>query len=132
MKASDVFRKTRFLFGKKVPFEEAFPQIRDMRIRTTRLDLTHFRKDFERLTEPNNMVKRGYLLFFLRREDYRQNSGLLPMIDRLPERLGQEYERNRDRADNLVVLSAECPSPGLKCLKIIPEDRSSCIGIGIG
>lgn len=98
-------------------------------IGTTRLDLTHFRKDFERLTDPKNMLERGYLLFFIRREDYRQDSGLLPIIDRLPERLEQEYERNRDRADNLVVLYAECPSPGLRCMKTIPEDPSSWIGL---
>jgi len=93
-------------------------------IGTTRLDLTHFKKDFERLTDQRNMVERGYLLFFVRREDYRRDSGLLPIIDRLPEKLEQEYEQNRDRANNLAALYAECRSPGTRDLRIIPEDRS--------
>jgi hypothetical protein len=32
MKASDVFRETAYVFSKKVPFEEAFPEIKDFRI----------------------------------------------------------------------------------------------------
>lgn len=32
-KASDVFRESEFLFGKKVPFKEAFPEITDLEIR---------------------------------------------------------------------------------------------------
>ena len=32
MKASDVFRDTEFLFGKKVSFAEAFPEIEDLRV----------------------------------------------------------------------------------------------------
>jgi len=36
-------------------------------IGTTRLDLTHFRKDLERLTNAENKVERGCLLFFVRR-----------------------------------------------------------------
>ena len=100
-------------------------------IGTTRLDLTHFRKDLERLTNAENKVERGYLLFFVRRQDYLPNSGLLPMIDYLPEKLGHEYEQNRGRASNLVVLYAECLFPGSKRLKIIPESRSSWIGLKV-
>jgi len=96
-------------------------------IGTTRLDLTHFRKDLERLTNAKNKVERGYLLFFIRRQDYIPDSGLLQLIDRLPEKLEQELERNRDRASNLVVVYAECLSPGSKRLKIIPENGSSWI-----
>jgi len=97
-------------------------------IGTTRLDLTHFRKDFERLTNVENKVERGYLLFFVRRQDYLMNSGLLRMIDGLPEKLEHEYEQNEDRASNLVVLYAECLFPSSKRLKIIPENKSSWIG----
>jgi len=97
-------------------------------IGTTRLDLTHFRKDLERLTKPENKVERGYLLFFVRRQDYLPDSGLLRMIDRLPEKLEHEFEKNRDRASNLVVVYAECLFQGSKRLKIIPENRSSWIG----
>jgi hypothetical protein len=97
-------------------------------IGTTRLDLTHFRKDFECLTDPKNMVERGYLLFFVRRQDYGHNSGLLRVIDSLPDRLEQAYEQNRDRANNLVVVYAECRFPGTRGLRIIPEGRSSWIG----
>jgi len=43
-------------------------------IGTTRLNLTHFRKDMERLTNAENKVERGYLLFFVRRQDYLANS----------------------------------------------------------
>jgi hypothetical protein len=32
MKASDVFRETHYVFSRKVPFEEAFPEIKDLRI----------------------------------------------------------------------------------------------------
>jgi len=94
-------------------------------IGTTRLDLTHFRKDLERLTNAENEVERGYLLFFVRRQDYLANSGLLRMIDGLPEKLEREYEQNRDRASKLIVIYAECLAPGSKRLKIIPENRSS-------
>jgi len=97
-------------------------------IGTTRLDLTHFRKDLERLTNAENKVERGYLLFFIRRQDYIPDSGLLQLIDRLPDKLEQELERNRDRASNLVVLYAECLVPGSKRLKIIPKNKSSWIG----
>jgi len=97
-------------------------------IGTTRLDLTHFRKDLERLTNPKNKVERGYLLFFVRRQDYLTNSGLLRMIDRLPEKLEHEFEKNRDRASNIVVLYAECLAPGSKRMGIIPENRSFWIG----
>jgi len=95
---------------------------------TTRLDLTHFRKDLERLTNTENKVERGYLLFFVRRQDYLANSGLLPLIDRLPEKLEHELEQNRDHASNLVVVYAECLASGSKRLKIIPENHSSWIG----
>jgi len=97
-------------------------------IGTTRLDLTHFRKDLERLTNAENKVERGYLLFFVRRQDYLANSGLLRMIDRLPEKLECEFEQNRSSASNIVVVYAECLFPGSKRLKILSEDRSSWIG----
>ena len=96
-------------------------------IGTTHLDLTHFRKDFERLTDPKNKVERGYLLFFVRRQDFLPSSGMLPMIDKLPERLRMETERDRDRSRNLVVIYAECIRPREKRLDVIPEDRSSWI-----
>ena len=32
MKASDVFRESNFVFGRKVPFSEAFPEIADLRV----------------------------------------------------------------------------------------------------
>jgi len=75
-------------------------------IGTTRLDLTHFRKDLERLTNTENKVERGHPLFFVRTQDFLPDSGLLPLIDRLPEKLEHEFEKNRDRASNLVVVSA--------------------------
>lgn len=31
-KASDVFRESKFVFGGKVPFEEAFPEIKDIKV----------------------------------------------------------------------------------------------------
>ena len=34
-KASDVFRESTFVFGDKVPFEEAFPTIEDIEVRVT-------------------------------------------------------------------------------------------------
>jgi hypothetical protein len=92
------------------------------------LDLTHFRKDFERLTNPRNKVERGYLLFFVRRQDYLANSGLLRLIDQLPERLQQEFEQNRDRASNLAIVYADCLSPGSRRLKVIPNDWDLPIG----
>jgi len=35
MKASDVFRETNYVFGKKVKFEEAFPEIKTLRVECT-------------------------------------------------------------------------------------------------
>lgn len=32
MKASDVFRETEYAFGEKVPFEKAFPEIKDLKV----------------------------------------------------------------------------------------------------
>ena len=83
----------------------------------------------ERLTNAENKVERGYLLFFVRRQDYLPDSGLLRMIDRIPKKFEHEFEKNRDRASNLVVVYAECLAPDLKRLKIIPESRSSWIGL---
>lgn len=94
-------------------------------IGTTRLDLTHFRKDLERFTNAKNKVERGYLLFFVRRQDYLVNSGLPQMIDRIPDKLEHEFEQNRDHASNLVVVYAECLASGSKRLKIIPQNQSS-------
>ena len=96
-------------------------------IGTTRLDLAHFRKDFERLIDPKNKVERGYLLFFVRRQDFLPSSGMLPMIDKLPEKLRMETERDGDRSRNLVVVCAECLSPGERRLSIIPQDHASWI-----
>ena len=92
-------------------------------IGTTRLDLTHFRKDFERLTNPKNAVERNNLLFFVRRQDYATNSGLLRTIDSLPERLQQE--QNRKRARNVVVVYAECVAPASRRMKISRELHQS-------
>jgi len=50
------------------------------------------------------------------------------MIDRLPEKLEHEFEQNKDRASNLVVVYAQCLASGSKRLKIIPESRSFWIG----
>ena len=96
-------------------------------IGTSRLDLTHFKKDLKRLTDPENKVERGYLLFFVRRQDFLPSSGMLSVIDRLPERLLAEIEGSRDRSRNLVVVYAECLSPGERRLGIIPEDHASWI-----
>lgn len=96
-------------------------------IGTSRFDLAHFKKDFERLTDPANMVERGYLLFFVRREDYPVSSGMLTMIDKVPGMLEKEYEEKHDRASNLVVVYVECRLPGSSRLRIIPENRSHWI-----
>jgi hypothetical protein len=95
-------------------------------IGTTRLDLKHFGKDFARLADPKNLVERGYLLFFVRREDF-AGSGMLPIIAQLPDRLQLRFE-NRDRTNKLAIIYTESrtPEPGL--LRVIPEDRSSWIG----
>jgi len=97
-------------------------------IGTTKLDLTHFRKDLARLTDPASMVERGYLLFFVRRQDYPADSGMLDIIDPLPEKIELEIGENRHRADNLVVVYAECLSPASSRLKIIPQDRAAWVG----
>jgi len=96
-------------------------------IGTTRLDLTHFRKDFERLTDPKNKVERGYLLFFVRRQDFLPSSRMLPIIDKLPETLRAETERSGDRSRSLVIAYAECRSPGQGHLRIVPEQHASWI-----
>jgi hypothetical protein len=97
-------------------------------IGTTRLELAHFKKDLKRLTDPRNMVERGYLLFFVRREDYHTNSGMLPIIDRLPNVLEKEVQANHDPTTNLVVLYAEALSPGASVFRVIPHDRSAWVG----
>ena len=96
-------------------------------IGTTKLDLTHFKKDLRRLTDPENKVERGYLLFFVRRQDFLPSSGMLPLIDKLPGRLRTETEGNKGRSNNLVVVYAECLAPGRSRLSVIPEDPSSWI-----
>jgi hypothetical protein len=93
-------------------------------IGTTRLDLTHFRKDFEHLTNPENMVERGYLLFFVRKQDFLPTSGMLRVIDGLPNKIGREYERNQSRAGNLAVVYVECSCPGKGRTMIVPTERS--------
>lgn len=37
MKASDIFRESNYVFSKKVPFGEAFPEIKNFRIEVTTL-----------------------------------------------------------------------------------------------
>jgi len=96
-------------------------------IGTTKLDLSHFKKDLQRLTDPENEVAHGYLLFFVRRQDFLPSSGMLLMIDKLPGRLRTETEGNKGRSNNLVVVYAECLAPGKSRLSIIPEDHSSWI-----
>jgi len=96
-------------------------------IGTTKLDLTHFKKDLKRLTDPENKVERGYLLFFVRRQDFLPSSGMLPMIDKLPEMLRRETEGNRDRSNNLVVVYAECLAPGQRRISVVPERHASWI-----
>jgi len=96
-------------------------------IGTTKLDLTHYRKDFTRLTDPKNSVERGYLLFFVRREDFPDNSGMNPIINDLPTTLLQLFEERHGQADNLVVVYAECKKPGSRLLRINPESKSDCV-----
>jgi hypothetical protein len=97
-------------------------------IGTTKLDLTHFRKDFERLTNPQNRIERGYLLFFVRRQDFPTTSGMLRLIDRLPDEIRRQYEKNQRRAGNLVIVYVECSSSGQGMIKTMPEERSSWVG----
>ncbi|MGD0549271.1 MAG: hypothetical protein ABSA81_01835 [Candidatus Bathyarchaeia archaeon] len=63
----------------------------------------------------------------MRRKDF-TDSGMLPMIDRLPERLQLKFEENRDRTNKLAIIYAESRLPKSGLLKVIPEDRSSWIG----
>ncbi len=93
----------------------------------TRLELEHFDKDFDRLTDPKNKVKRGYLLFFVRRQDFK-GSGMLPIINQLPKRFQEKAEKSRDRTSNLAIVYAEsqCRDSGRPI--VIPEDQSSWIG----
>jgi hypothetical protein len=93
-------------------------------IGTTRLDLEHYKKDFIRLTDPKSSVEQGYLLFFVRREDYADNSRMHAIIDELPTRLSQMFEKEQDHSGNLVVVYAECKKPGNEFHRIIPESRS--------
>lgn len=119
------------LYIKKPPYSRHTPKVAIEiglnEIGNTRLELRHFNKDFERLTDPKNKVERGYLLFFVRREDF-TGSGMLPIIDRLPERLQLKFEENRDRTNKLAIIYAECRLSKSGILKVIPEDRSSWIG----
>ncbi len=50
-KASEVFRDTTFVFAKKVPFDEAFPQIKDVRV-----EVQETSRGSERLNPPGKMV----------------------------------------------------------------------------
>ncbi len=45
-KASDVFRETNFVFAKKAPFEEVFPQIEDIKIEVVDTD-SYDKPDFD-------------------------------------------------------------------------------------
>ena len=96
-------------------------------IGTTRLDLTHFKKDFTRLTDRENLVERGYLLFFVRTEDFPEGSGMRRIIDRLPTALTNFFEERRDRASNLVVVYTECRKPHSRFVQVIPKSRSDWI-----
>tara|TARA_B100002003_G_C13992327_1_gene479446 strand:- start:133 stop:786 length:654 start_codon:yes stop_codon:yes gene_type:complete len=93
----------------------------------TSLDLEHYKKDFNRLTDTENKVERQYLLFFVRKEDYPEKSGRLRIIDKLPVLINQEFEKNRQHAGNIQIIYAECLSPGSERIKIIPEERSSWV-----
>ena len=59
-KASDVFRETNFFFSrKKVTFEKAFPEIKDIRIEVIEAD-GPFKPDFDNPAEyPNNKMVYG-------------------------------------------------------------------------
>jgi hypothetical protein len=119
------------LYIKKPPYSRHAPKVAIEiglnAIGTTRLDLKHFDKDFERLADPKNLVERGYLLFFVRRGDF-TGSGMLPIVKQLPGRLQQKFEENRDRTNKLAIIYVECRLPKSGLLKVIPEDRSSWIG----
>jgi hypothetical protein len=97
-------------------------------IGTTKMELKHFKKDLRRLTDSRNKVERGYLLFFVRREDYHKKSKMHPVIDRLPDVLKREVEENQEPTTNLVVLYLESPSPGSSRKEVIPKDRSAWVG----
>jgi hypothetical protein len=96
-------------------------------IGNTRLELEHFDKDFKRLTDRKNNVKRGYLLFFVRRQDF-EGSGMLPIIDQLPRRIQEKAEKSRDRTKELAIVYAESQCPGSGRTIVMPEGRSSWIG----
>ena len=106
----------------KVAIEISLNEIGDKRHH-----LEHFDKDFERLTGHKNKLERGYLLFFVRREDFAR-SGMLPIIAQLPDRLQLKFVENRDRTTKLAIIYTESrtPEPGLR--RVIPVDRSSWIG----
>lgn len=97
-------------------------------IGTTKFNLAHYNKDFTRLTDPENSVERGYLLFFVRREDFLNNSGMHPVINEIPSILSQMCEQEQDRTGNLVVVYAECKKSGTKLLRVIPESRAPWVG----
>lgn len=98
-------------------------------IGTSKMDLQHFKKDLMHLTDSRNKVERVYLLFFVRREDYHKKSGMHPVIDRLPDVLKQEVERNQEPTTNLVVLYVESHSAGSGSKEVIPMDRSAWVGL---
>ena len=95
------------------------------------MELKHFKKDLRRLTDSRNKVERGYLLFFVRREDYHKKSKMHPVIDRLPDVLKREVEENQEPTTNLVVLYLESPSPGSSRKEVIPKDRSAWVGFWV-
>jgi len=95
-------------------------------IGTPRFELEHFNKDFDRLTDPKNAVERGYLLFFLREEDFR-GSRKFPMINELPVKLEEEFQKHGKRANNLAIVFVNSRIGGSAFEKVIPEDKSHWI-----
>ena len=54
-KASDVFRETNFVFGNKVSFVEAFPQIEDIEVEVIEEDMIHPEKSYHYHYIKNNL-----------------------------------------------------------------------------
>ena len=93
-------------------------------IGTPRFELEHYKKDLERLTDPNNAVDRGYLLFFVREEDFRGSRKFPKMITKLPVKLEEEFQKLGKRANNLAIVFVNSRIGGSPFEKVIPEDKS--------
>lgn len=116
---------------KKPPYSKHTPQVAIEiglnEIGNRRQEMEHFDKDFERLTDPKNKIKRGYLLFFVRRQDF-TDSGMEAIINQLPKRIQEKTEKSRDRTNNLAIVYVESRCPDSGHTIVIPEGRSSWIG----